>query len=280
MKYPTKLACALILGVASLLTTTLHGALAISTFTSGNEAWTQVNLGSDYRGLADITFSEICPPNLESNSLSFCDPDAGSWLYEAPAKFQGNQSAALGGYLEYTIRWTGDVQGIDPLDPEPHVIIANTNGAVTKGLAYKHSANPTVNTWTSYHVELNENAGWYYMDDNTPMENLPLATRAQMAEVLASVTGLRIRGEFTTGDDTGWLRNVILEGPARLNIRPSSPSWLELSWPLSASNYVLQATSQLATNAQWLPITTSGQNPFSIKSTNAPRFFRMALPPP
>jgi hypothetical protein len=256
----------------------LHGALAVSTFINGDEGWTQVNLGSDYRLLDVITFDTICPVNTETNALSFCDPDAGSWMFAAPAKFLGNQSASAGGYLEYSIRWMGDVVGLDPLDPEPHVIIVSSNNSVIKGLAFKHPGNPPVNTWTHYHMELSTNANWLFMDDTTGMESLPRATRAQITEVLAAVTALRIRGEFVTGDDTAWLRNVILEGPARLNIKPTSPGWVELTWNSSESNFVLQATGQPATNAQWLPIATGGQNTIALEVTNSSRFFRLTLP--
>jgi len=88
------------------------------------------------------------------------------------------------------------------------------------------------------------------MSDATGMENLPRATRPRSRTVLASVTALRITGEFITGDDTGFLDDVILAGTdmdrPRLNIRLLSLGQIELSWPATATRFVLENHGSVA----------------------------------
>ena len=80
-------------------------------------------------------------------------------------------------------------------------------------LGFDATPNPSVDTWTSYKVRLDESAGWKVTPEVSEAEfasfsTLPAPTAAQMKAVLGSLTGLLIRGEFQTGADTGALDNV------------------------------------------------------------------------
>lgn len=244
-----------------------------SAFDGGDEGWTQVNLGGDYRCLDEITFDGACLLHVADGVLTACDPDAGTWMFQSPPKFLGNQSAALDGYLEYAIRWQGT--GVaDPANPLPNVILVSSNVGIACVLG-----DPPINQWTTNRIKLDENAGWLWMDDETGMENLPPATRAQMATVLTNVTALRITGEFITGDDTGFLDNVILAGTEldrpRLNIRLISAGQVEVSWPVSAPGYVLETNGALLSPGQWRSINSSGSSAVTLPVVSSNLFFRL-----
>jgi hypothetical protein len=49
------------------------------------------------------------------------------------------------------------------------------------GIAFILPNEPPIGVWTTNHLTLDEQAGWLWMNDDTPMENLPQATRAQIA---------------------------------------------------------------------------------------------------
>jgi hypothetical protein len=129
--------------------------------------------------------------------------DGLTWYWVAPGKFLGNVSAAYGGTLTFDLREHGTATQYGDSD------VTLTGGGIT--LAFDTPNNPAVGTtWTSYSVSLLETApGWHLNDLSgaTP-------TSGQFQTVLASLTGLRIRGEFITGDDNGDLDNVVLSSPA------------------------------------------------------------------
>lgn len=247
--------------------------LVESQFTGGDDGWTIVNLGGDYRYLDEISFDGNCLPAAVNGEFLACDPDAGTWMFQAPAKFLGNQLSALDGGIDYRLRWQGEGTTGEPGDLMPHVIIVNTNTAT--GIAFVAPEEPPINVSTNLHISLNEHAGWRWMDDTTGMEALPLATRDQIREVLSAVTALRIRGEFITGDDTGFLSSVVLSGPPRLSIRRNAPGQVEITWPSAATNFVLIATDRLGADAVWSPLDTGGETKWTAAPTNTVRFFRL-----
>jgi hypothetical protein len=98
--------------------------------------------------------------------------------------------------------------------------------------------------------------------------------------VLQSLTAVRIRGEFITGNDEAFLDNVVLAAPVRaespaLSIRLKAPGRIELSWPATASDHVLQVTDPLAWPSGWSTIDTGTATSFELGATNGPRFFRL-----
>lgn len=250
------------------------GILAQSKFDAGDEGWTQVNVGADYRYLDDIETRTDCP-EAAIGVLSFCDPDAGQWMFNAPAKFLGNKSDALDGYIEFS-SWDRDLDDgstLDP-DPEPSVIVANGNTAIVI-----LNQGPDVTKWTTYRYEFNESAQWLWVDDETPMDALPFATRAQIQHVLANVTALRIRGEALVGDDQGWLDDVSMvattpaESP-KLSIHRLGEQ-IEISWPADAVNFRLESSETIPGAAIWDAVSTAGATTYLFNAGTTSKYFRL-----
>lgn len=255
-----------------------------STFDTGPDGWTQVNVASDFRYLTDINFDEDCvePPanGFSGGYLRFCDPDAGSWMFAAPPKFLGDQAAKLDGALRFSLGWVAIPPLVDfPENFDPKVVIANRDTAIV----FQQPADPEPEAWRTFDLALNETAGWRWVDDSTPMENLPLASRAQIAQVLTNVTALRILGEFVTGADWAFLDFVRLEGPAvgpapRLTIRALNSGRWELSWPATSEAWVLEKARALPSSPIWTPVPARGDNTAEVDATEPLEFFRLRKP--
>lgn len=244
-----------------------------STFDRGDEGWTMVDLGGDYRDTYPTELNPDCP-GAPAGLLSFCDPDAGQWMFKAPDKYLGNKAAFLNGYIEFSSR-DNSLEGswsID-FDPYPDVVLLGTNIAVVR-----MGSTPPVNEWTTYHYELSERGRWAWVDGEYPMSELPLATTDQIRQVLTSLTAILIRGEVITGDDQGWLDNVTLAGPERpvLNIRALGAD-VELSWPATAMDYLLEGRSAVA-SGDWTSIDTHGTNIVRLSRAPGSACFRLRKP--
>lgn len=258
------------------------GRVIQSTFDSGDEGWIQVNQAGDFRYAYPLEepsdCSEAPPPDAGGGVLSFCDPDAGAWMYEAPAKFLGDLSGLFGGQFEYKIRWVGD-RADYPENLEANVVIASGDTA----LVFLDPVDPTPDVWVPVKLALDENAGWLWVDDTTPMEELPRATKAQIQQVLKSVTALRILGEFVTGSDRGFLDDVVFSGPPepdrpQLSIRISSPGRVEITWPATAAGFTLETVESLDPQSSWSSVATGGQTRYEMGTTGLTQFFRLRSP--
>lgn len=126
------------------------------------------------------------------------DPSTNLWFWQAPAKFLGDKSAAYGTSLEYDLKQL--YASGTPLTTYPDVILAGA------GMVLVTDAGPNpLTTWTHYTVPLTETSGWRI----TSLAG-PVPTKEQFQAVLASLTALRIRGEFIDGGDKSAIDNVTL----------------------------------------------------------------------
>ena len=256
------------------------GQVIQSDFNSGEEGWTQVDIGSDFRYGSEIA-PEDCsaaPSNdLGPGVLTFCDPDAGAWMYQAPAKFLGDQSGMFGGRLKFQLRYLAVEPLVDyPENADPNVVVASGDTAIVS----LNAIDPTPAEWNTFDFGLDESGGWLWVDESTAMEDLPRATAAQIQQVLKSVTALRILGEFITGEDRGFLDNVILSSPVdldrpRLSIRPVQAGKLELSWTASANDFALESADSLSPTILWTTIDTTGETTVLVDASSPSRFFRL-----
>lgn len=125
------------------------------------------------------------------------DVTGGTWYWEAPERYLGNQSRSYGKSLRFDLK-----QSILDNQFEESDVILEGDGLT---LAFKLNAHPGV-TWTSYQVMLSDSAGW-------KLNSLSgeTASAAQIQQVLNNLSKLWIRGEYVEGADTGGLDNVILE---------------------------------------------------------------------
>jgi hypothetical protein len=88
-----------------------------------------------------------------------------------------------------------------------------------------------------------------------------------------------VAADFAAGPDTIGSDYVLREYPSN----DSATNTLTLSWGLSASNYVLQASASLGPDASWNTILTSpalqyGRYMVSVPITNSAGFFRLHAP--
>lgn len=121
----------------------------------------------------------------------------GVWVWSAPAKFLGNQSASFGKQLRFDLKQSSLNSQFDDAD----VILSGAELTVVLDLA----ENPGID-WTPYAVQLDADNSWRI--NSLTGE---LATAAQILSVLSNLSSMRIRGEYVSGSDTGGLDNVVLE---------------------------------------------------------------------
>ncbi len=181
------LACA----VSCAVSGQLMAAAITSTFDANDEGWTAIG---------DVAVPVTFHP-LGGNPGGFVDVvdsvTGGVMYFVAPAKFLGNQSAAYGTNLTFDLKqiYSGSPSQFDADD----VIL--TGASLT--LAFDTAFNPGNDVWTSYSVPLVASTGWHVNNISGP-----LASEAQLQSVLGSLSSLRIRAEYRTGDDTDSLDNV------------------------------------------------------------------------
>ncbi len=175
-----------------------------SGFDDSDDGWTVVGDAQTQTSKPDYNGMGGNPDGLISAKD---DVTGGTWYFQAPAKYLGDQSPAYGGNLEFDLKTT-DVS--NPFDDYDVVLVG-----AGKVLAYDTPMNPTTASWTSYRIGLTETSGWKEIASETTawssdFASLPAPSAEDFKAVLADVTRLRIRGEFNDGADTGFLDNVKL----------------------------------------------------------------------
>ncbi len=196
-----------------------------------------------------------------------------TWYWRAGPGFRGNKSPAYGGHLTFDLKQSFTDQQYNDRD------VVLVGGGMT--LVFDTVENPGTN-WTSYRVPLHESAGWRVTDLAGRV-----ATRAELLHTLASLADVRIRGEFSTRQDTGNLDNVALVAPPEpvagwLTHRRSSATLLELEWPVMGGLQLEVADAPDATIwAVLAPQSTSnGLHSATINTSSGSYFFRLKKPAP
>ncbi len=180
-----------ILGASTLATASIAHATS-STFDSGAEGWTAVGDAA-----APLTWSSSA--GNPGGAVYILDQVVGGVTYfVAPSAFLGDRSGAFGTDLRFDLKqvYPG---GANPFNANDVVL---TGGSLT--LVYDTPVNPPNGSWASYAVPL-ASGGW-----RVGSLTGALATDAQIQSVLANLSSLRIRAEYQTGADTGYLDNVSL----------------------------------------------------------------------
>ncbi len=167
---------------------TAAAAVVSSTFDSNAEGW--IISGDATSGLPDYVATGGNPGgHIEADD----SVSGGIWYFQAPSKFLGNLSGAFGELLRFDLKQSGSGAQINRDD-----VILSSGGTE---LTLDTLANPLpVGEWVSYAVRLDDSAAW--------MNGGAAATAAELLAVLSSLDGLRIRGEYINGPDTGSLDNV------------------------------------------------------------------------
>ena len=125
--------------------------------------------------------------------ISWVDQATGAnAYYEAPAAYLGEDAEYYGGSLSYDIEDTGsDFSGVPDVE-----LISNTT-------TLDYTVGQAGTSWTFYTVPLTE-TGWTVQGTGAAV------TAGQMQQVLGDLTGVLIRAEYVTGDETGGLDNVAM----------------------------------------------------------------------
>nr|MCU0782328.1 hypothetical protein [Akkermansiaceae bacterium] len=172
-------------------------------FAKGLEEWTVAPAGVP--GSAPAWRPDNRRPAMTGNtargggffSVAGTAPADGQLWFSAPRAFLGNQSRALGGGIEFHLRR----EGLESVPGVPDVELASGQTRLVQVLNLTKTSG-----WQTVLVRLDAAAGWTVGGANGPQ-----ATAAQLRDVLANLTGLRIRASHSpqSGPATG-LDDVIL----------------------------------------------------------------------
>lgn len=178
--------------LAFLFSASLPALAVTSTFDTDAEGW---SAQGDIEG--PLTWSAT-GGNPGGNVFIDDLTTGGVTYFVAPSLFLGNFAGAFGSQLTFDLmqRYPG---GPNQFDAEDVIL---SGGGFT--VVYDTANNPVNNGWTSYSVPLSA-AGWRL---NTLSGIAP--TEEQFIAVLSNLSSLRIRAEYQTGADVGYLDNVAL----------------------------------------------------------------------
>src|SRR5262249_48247442 len=175
----------------------------VSDFSTGDEGWQVVS----FENLTTDNFSIMATYkptfNLTGGNLggyiSTSDQDNGDLTFSAPAKFLGNVSGATG--LSYDL-----IYPVGTINYQPTDVILMGNGET---LLWKSSPDIVPGpSWMSVNLEFLPSTEWHVGTSNGA-----LATAVDFSKVLENLSGLFIRGEYSTGlIETPGLDDVRLAG--------------------------------------------------------------------
>jgi len=176
-------------------TPTAFAATISSTFDTGTDGWLAAG---DATTAAPLYLPTGGNPG---GAIEVDDSTAGGvWYFDAPAKFLGDQSGAAGQTLTFDLYQRGSGSQFFASD----VVLEGAGLTLT----FDAPSNPLpVETWVSYVVGFDADAGWKNVGSRTSLSG-PDATDADLAAVLGDLDALLIRGEYISGSDFGRLDNV------------------------------------------------------------------------
>jgi hypothetical protein len=170
----------------------------ISTFEEGDEGW---EISGDAQGESTVPTYEEGAGTPAPSISAVDDVQGGVWYFTAPGKFLADKSAFYGGTLEYDLlqEYSGSPDQFGSND----IVLSGGGMTLTydHGDASSHPGGGDPGIWTSYTVALAETDAWKKGDGGNP-------SGSEMLTVLSDLTELRIRGEYRSGSDTGYLDTV------------------------------------------------------------------------
>jgi hypothetical protein len=192
---------ALCLGICTLtLNLTSARGDIVSGFGAGDEGWRVVSFGNlttdNFSIMATYTPTFNPTGGNPGGYISTTDQDNGDFTFSAPAKFLGNVSGATG--LGYDL-----IYPVGAINYQPTDVILMGNGET---LLWKSSPDLVPGpSWMSVNLDFVPSALWHVGTSHGA-----LATAADFGNVLGNLSGLFIRGEYTTG---------LIEAPGLDNVR-------------------------------------------------------------
>ena len=172
----------------------------VSTFDSNSEGWSVVS----FVNLTTNDFTVLSTTNPIFNPsggnpggfISTTDPDNGDFTFSAPASFLGKDSTATG--ISYDLSYP---RGAIDYQTTDLMLVGN-------GLRLLFKSNPDIVPGPSFMpitIGFRASSSWHVGTNNGP-----LATAADFQSVLGELTGIFIRGEYSTG---------LVEAPGLDNVR-------------------------------------------------------------
>lgn len=190
-----------VVSVSSLFAATMAHAQfsVVERFDSGLAGWTF------YGDARDLTYQPTF--GNPDGCIRAIDRNIGQlWGFSPPAPFLGDISCAYGGSLSWDIHTNSFNSGTGSGSGDFEIVGAGMT------LVFDLPT-PAIGSWVQRSVQMNENAGWR-IDTITGL----VPTQAEFRAVLADVTAMRFRLEYSNNADTGNLDNVVLMGcPADFN---------------------------------------------------------------
>jgi len=170
----------------------------VSTFDEDDDGW---EISGDAQGESTVpTFEEGTGTPAPSIS-AVDDVQGGVWYFKAPGKFLADKSAYYGGTLEFDLKqeYSGSRSQFDSND----VVLSGGGMTLTYdfGGTESHPGGGESGIWTSYALNLDETDAWETGGGSSP-------SGSEMMTVLGDLTELRIRGEYQSGSDKGYLDEV------------------------------------------------------------------------
>lgn len=163
--------------------------LAESTFDSGADGWAT---GDNASELQHVSTGGRPGGYVEAQAQD----EGGIWYWVAPPSFTGDFEAAYNGALRFELTQATAETTLDSAD----VILEGASDTLTVTVA-----NPPTSDWTAYRIPLRPAAGW------TVQGSGQAPTTAEMKDVLASIEGVRIRGNYWEEGGAVGLDNVRLQ---------------------------------------------------------------------
>lgn len=178
--------CALLAAGCSLLLST-GGARAdvlTSGFETGLEGWTSYQNGA-------FAPEWIAPSGSDSGYARLTDSTTGWGYFRAPAAYTA-QAAQFGGSFSFSLRH--EVQG----DPVAYKVRVGLTGG---GLTLLSEQTLPTSSWTTYSFGLDVGHGWRVFSNLSQNYSAaaPLATQAELEQVLGSISGLYLSADYTPG---------------------------------------------------------------------------------
>src|SRR6185503_12924313 len=171
------------------------------------------------------------------------------WFWLAPPKYSGDRSVYYDGHLQFSLMQAGPNSAYQTYD----VILSGSGQTLVLNLSQAPGTN-----WSSYSVWLNEQAGWWNTTADRP------ATQSEIVTVLATLTTMLIRGDYTLANGSGALDSVGLMLPSTssgrwtLGIERAVGGGAKLRWPAVATGFHLaQSTTIVSPNWTLVPGTPS-----------------------
>ncbi len=160
--------------------------------------------------------------------------DGGYWGFLAGPAFLGDRSCAYGG----AIKWNFKTNFVNTAGNAQSDVTIEGAGLV---LVYD-LPNPVINVWSNFSVNLTETSGWRKSSFTGAVPTL-----AEFQSVLANVTALKFRGEYSSasGSDIGFIDNVsfgsftlaspdsivaCISSPVSLSVVATGPNPLTFQW--------------------------------------------------